>query len=283
MGLRRVDIAAHLHRLWTVPNEGQVNIDDLLNPEFVRKMQAQERTYIERMKQDRCPTCAVHKNLDCRYRGVPEHCGIAPQVEAEARRQGRMQRMGTQRIPKKLWALLLSGKAKNTEALSYVLSFIAQAKASEGGRLLVLAGETGSGKSAAAAIGLLKYGGTWLDAMSELVRPMTDDRQEEVEIAPLVVIDDAGNEYMKDPGPDSYAAKRLCELVCARLDRWNLPTLITTNLTVGQWFGDKGRDGRYDQRLRSRLRGDPVGWHNVSTKDMRGADGRALSGGGQAD
>ncbi len=126
------------------------------------------------------------------------------------------------------------------------------------GWALVLAGNAGVGKSAAAAWALSEVGGVFLPA-ADLGRldsaqgrsgRRVGDLVEQALVARLVVLDDAGTEYSGDSG---YAVARVAELLIARADAGRR-TLVTTNLDRAAFLARYG-GGAGDERLRDRLRG----------------------------
>lgn len=164
-------------------------------------------------------------------------------------------------VPSKFWQLVLN--PWKTSALGLVERLLAGE-----GLLLVLGGNTGRGKSTAAAVALARRPGLWVHA-PDLSKPPVkksgdDDHDEEtvrdgrMRNAPLLVLDEVGLEH----SPGGYAASRITATISIR-EANNRPTLVTTNLSAEQ-FKEK-----YGDRIGSRLNGDPLGWQTATGPDYR--------------
>jgi len=129
------------------------------------------------------------------------------------------------------------------------------------GMVLVLGGDTGRGKSCAAAVALARRPGLWVNA-PDLSKIPTEEGAPDIDArmrtTPLLVLDEVGLEH----SPSGYAAGRICAAICAR-EAAGRQTIVTTNLSAEQ-FGEK-----YGDRIGSRLNGDPLGWQTVSGPDLR--------------
>lgn len=164
-------------------------------------------------------------------------------------------------VPEKFWQLVLN--PWRTDALGLVERLLAGE-----GLLLVLGGDTGRGKSCAAAVALARRPGVWVHS-PDLAKPPVkkkdaEDEDEEtvrdgrMRSAPLLVLDEVGLEH----SPGGYAASRITATLSIR-DSNNRPTIVTTNLSAPQ-FKEK-----YGDRIGSRLNGDPLGFQTVKGPDYR--------------
>lgn len=176
--------------------------------------------------------------LDNRAAGLP-----VPTVKEKL--QGR-------RIPARLLEVALA--PNETASLNLVLRLL------DGeGALLVLSGGPGLGKSSAAAVGLVRKGGLWVNAPDLAAPPMDGDTtNKRMRDVALLVLDDVGLEH----SPSGYAASRICGVLDARESELR-PTIVTTNLSDAQF------KVRYGERLASRLNGDPLGWQHLAGSDLR--------------
>lgn len=139
------------------------------------------------------------------------------------------------------------------------LSLVERLLAGEG-LTLVLGGDTGRGKSCAAAVALARRPGLWVNAPELAKIPLDDgpDIDARMRTAPLLVLDEVGLEH----SPSGYAAGRICAALTSR-DASGRPSIVTTNLSAEQ-FKDK-----YGDRIGSRLNGDALGWQTVAGPDLR--------------
>ena len=165
------------------------------------------------------------------------------------------------RIPRKLAVRVLAG-VRETEAIAIMRRMLAGE-----GRLVVLFGPAGSGKSIAAAWACAaSHGAAYFHAgdFSELRDQGLERGQEgwfqkRVQTFPLIVIDDWGTEHN---GPARYAAGRIEKAIIER-DANDLATVLTTNMLPSD-----ARE-RYGERIASRVNGDGLGWHNLPAIDYR--------------
>jgi hypothetical protein len=130
------------------------------------------------------------------------------------------------------------------------------------GLILVLGGDTGRGKSCAAAVALARRPGLWVNAPDLAKIPLDGDSAPDIDArmraTPLLVLDEVGLEH----SPSGYAAGRICAAITHR-EGAGKPTVVTTNLSTDQ-FKEK-----YGDRIGSRLNGDGLGWQTVSGPDLR--------------
>ena len=140
------------------------------------------------------------------------------------------------------------------------------------GRILVLAGRVGRGKSTAAAYGLTFMPGLWVHSPM-LAIPQDDENDDgtisdrEMRKACLLVIDDLGSEH----SPSGYVGNRVNDVLTYR-EANNMPAIITTNKTAEEFkilYGD---------RIISRLNGrkEAMGWQVLEGPDLRTLQPRAI-------
>lgn len=158
-------------------------------------------------------------------------------------------------VPPHFWTLATSPQR------TFAVQLVEKLLAGEG-RVLVLAGAPGRGKSAGAAVALARFPGLWVNA-PDLARPPakgepSPDLDTRMRAAALLVLDEVGLEH----SPSGYAAGRICAAIAAR-DAYKRPTIITTNLSAEQF------SQRYGDRIVSRLNGDAIGWQTCAGPDLR--------------
>lgn len=163
-------------------------------------------------------------------------------------------------VPEVFHALLLDGKLEPTQALTLVEELLAG-----NGRLLIMSGKAGCGKSQAAGFALSRRSGLWVHA-PDLARPQPKEEvesgnvlEERMRAAGLLVLDDVGLEH----SPGGFAAARIADVLVHR-EAARRPTIVTTNLSGDEFAAKYG-----DDRMRSRLDGDPLGWQTVVGPDLR--------------
>lgn len=105
-------------------------------------------------------------------------------------------------------------------------------------RLLCLSGESGSGKSVAAALAVGRLGyAVWLHACDlQWLTPIERDRWTDATTCPLLVVDDLGVERLTE-----QALSLFVRIVTSRWDS-NRRTVLTTNLAAGEIrprYGDR--------------------------------------------
>lgn len=188
---------------------------------------------------------------------------LAEEVDALRRQNGlpvlglreKMRRRG---VPDRLAAIVLAGKLRQTQAVE------AARKVATGiGRVVVLSGKAGCGKSVALALALSLRPGVWIHGPTLAIPPRRDDDDDadaRMRGCGLLVVDDVGAEH----SPSGYAVSRLTDAVVAR-DGMGRPTLISTNLGAAQFVE------RYGERLSSRLNGDALGFVRLTDADLRGS------------
>jgi DNA replication protein DnaC len=133
------------------------------------------------------------------------------------------------------------------------------------GTFLVLSGTVGTYKSGSAAWALTKHPGVYVRAakLGTLALEKGDegaDRYHYVRVAPLLVLDDLGGEYLSDRGWFERVLTSLCD------ERYGsmLKTVITTNLD-GEAFKKA-----YGERVADRIR-ESNGWYEVPGGSRRAA------------
>ena len=164
-------------------------------------------------------------------------------------------RLAWARVPERFKSRALAGTWIKTLAIEAIERFVKRE-----GSILVLAGDTGCGKSFAAAVAISQLGGLWSHA------PDLAHVAEEGEVRPelamraasLLVLDDVGIEH----SPSGYAASRISDVLEDR-DARSKPSLITTNLSPEEFRA------RYGPRIASRVNGDPLGWFTCTGPDLR--------------
>jgi len=188
----------------------------------------------ERMASDPEYRLAEERRLEAEERRRMETAEIE-------RRMYRDQRRREADVPPRLWPLLDRGL--DSEAAKAVDDFLAT-----GQTFLVLAGQIGCGKTAAACSALDLRGGRFVKA-SAVTRARFDDADwQRLLDAKTLVVDDLGTEPLDVKG---WAAGALAELFDARYD-WERPTILTTNLDAeafkARYCDQDG--GRFLSRLR---------------------------------
>jgi DNA replication protein DnaC len=165
------------------------------------------------------------------------------------------------KLPPLLARLVEADKLRDTPALRHCREVISAKPRVTA--LCVLSGSTGTGKTVASAWALSQDSvgsGLWLTApmLCKVPREGEKDPMGRACDVELLVLDDLGTEH----GTSGWSASRVSELLEHR-ELYRLKTLVSTNLTAGEVVG------RYGPRLLSRIEGDPIGWRECGTVDLR--------------
>jgi hypothetical protein len=147
-----------------------------------------------------------------------------------------------------------------------------------GWALLVISGGVGCGKTTAAAW-WLSQGAQRPYLLDDLRPPLylrapqlervsryDEERMVGIERAEKLVIDDLGTEYLDGKG----ALSKLLETVIDARYAAELPTLITTNLTLSEIAGDGEAPGLYGERIADRIRDKNGAFWSTDAPSMRG-------------
>lgn len=223
------------------------SVADFLGP-LSRAREAWQRRKLSVLESD-CPDCQVDSAAArvCSFRGQ-EFCRHV----AELGRRGRLRtleaNMRRGKVPEDLWKPIVRGDFEHRVATAAARRIVA-----EEGKLAILAGGAGAGKSFGLALTIAERGG-WFQSASDLdpFGAAVNELLEHCGEVSLLGLDDVG----AGRSISDTARARVEQLVCMRWDR-GLPTVITTNLTRSNfWPLYGGPMGRIADRVNS----DPVGW-----------------------
>jgi len=201
---------------------------------LVQRITSEAAQREERMRSDPEYRLAEERRLEAEERRRMETAENERRMDVERRRR-------QADVPPRLWPLLDRGL--DSEAAKAVDDWLAT-----GRTFLVLAGQIGCGKTAAACSAIDLRGGRFVKA-SAVTRARFDDTAwlRTLEARTLVV-DDLGTEPLDAKG---WAAGALAELFDSRYD-WERPTILTTNLDADSFrarYCDQD-GGRFLSRLR---------------------------------
>jgi hypothetical protein len=217
-----------------------------------------------------CPGCTLPMRPTCFIRGT-EDCKLTPQLEDQAKVRNRADNLLRCDIPRKHWAPLTGAIEPGYNSVAQVRRLLAGE-----GKLLVLAGTPGNGKSLAAALAVAERGG-WFCIAARLDgfmggKDSVDGRMERARATRLLALDDVG----RGSGGTKIALQRIEELICARWDN-EQPTIVTFNFSIeatnregfAALFG--GAEGRVLDRLTDKS--EPIGWQECLEDSRRRAAG----------
>jgi DNA replication protein DnaC len=202
------------------------------------------------------PACAIAKA--CKFAGASDFCKHSAALVLVEVRRAREANLRAAGVPLEFWPKVLNGGVDRARIAVGAVRRIVKGE----GRLVVLAGTPGSGKTLAATLALAHVGGRFARA-AELDQLTAEGatRMEELLHARFLVLDDAG----AGRSVSEVAAPRVEELLAARWDR-KRPSVVTTNCSrTVFWKHYGGEKGRIADRLRS----DAIGWVPCTEESAR--------------
>jgi hypothetical protein len=207
-----------------------------------------------------CPNCAIDSAAAkvCTFRGH-DFCRHLVELEARGRAKARHANLVKSKalLKPEDFGMVVSGRYNVTAAVA-----AAKRIAAEEGRLAILAGNAGGGKSLGMAVALSERGGFFV-AASDLdpFGKEVNELMAHCSTVGLLGIDDAG----AGRSASDVARGRVEQLVCQRWDAGKA-TIVTTNSTRAEfWALYGGPLGRVADRLNS----DPVGWVDCIEESYR--------------
>jgi hypothetical protein len=192
-----------------------------------------------------CETCSIdsEKQVSCSFSGDPE-CQHLPMLERRRRMAGMVARCRAAKVPGKyIEELDRIDPCAARQAVRRVLDGNAMSA--------VLLGTPGSGKTLSACRALAERGGLFIPASSlDVLSVETANTIERLCIESMVVLDDVG----RGRSATVLSLDRTEDVLCRRYDA-GLPTIITANLTRGEFWGLHAIGGG---RVQDRLGEDSV-------------------------
>jgi hypothetical protein len=171
--------------------------------------------------------CSDFCAANCQQRQSPSCPRSIVAFDAQREMDALQERLDMSGVPKGIRSVL-AASFEPTEATQAVDAFLASEK-----RLLLLAGNFGTGKSVAAGYAIKRRPGRWMHAseIKKAARFEHEARMTELQTCRLLVIDDLGSEFNDGTG---WARAALTELLLVRYDE-GLLTIMTSNLDGKAW------------------------------------------------
>ena len=217
-----------------------------------------------------CPVCSIDAPgaRSCAFRGQ-ECCKHSKELERRGRIVTLTANMSKGKVPAPYWTPVSTGAFNESAATAAARRIVA-----EEGKLAVLAGIPGNGKTFGLALAIALRGGLFCRASD--LDPFGKDANDLVEAcidAPLLALDDAG----AGRSSSDVARARAEMILCARWDPGR-PSMVSSNQARATFWplygGPRGR-------VADRLNQDAIGWVNCLEDSFRVAPSVPFSGRGE--
>ena len=205
-----------------------------------------------------CPVCSVDAPAarSCSFRGQ-DFCLHAGELKSRGRALSLTANMSKGKVPAPYWIPVSTGQFKESAATAAARRIVA-----EEGKLAILAGVPGNGKTFGLALAIAEKGGLFCSA--SMLDPFGKEANDLIEAcldASLLALDDAA----AGMSASDNARKRVELIVCGRWDAGK-PTMVSSNLSRATfWPLHGGPLGRIADRLGQ----DPIGWVNCLEESFR--------------
>ena len=226
--------------------------------DFIKRAEAGWRRKKLAVQESDCPNCTVDAPAAraCAFRGQ-DFCSHAP----ELRRRGRVvtltANMSKGKVPPPYWKPISTGNFRESSATAAARRIIA-----EEGKLAILAGIPGNGKTFGLGLAIAEKGGLFclasdLDPFGKETNDLVDACME----APTLCLDDAA----AGRSASDVARARIELILCARWDAGKSSMVSSNQARSTFWPLYGGALGRVADRLNQ----DPIGWVNCLEDSFR--------------